>query len=130
MKLAYCGDDCEKCPRFQLRDEKKLKNNASRLDDVKRLLIKVGWMRDDFPLDKVPCGGCHGIEHCEYGVKECCQQLHLEHCGKCPSFPCEKITHALEITDQNREIFKNLLTSGDYNQFFWAFFNKRQNLTT
>jgi hypothetical protein len=91
--------------------------------------MRVGWMKKDFPLEKVSCGGCQDIENCEYGIKECCIQHAIAHCGSCAQFPCGKINHALQITDSNMEKFRAILSVEEYSVFKRAFFEKRENLT-
>ena len=45
----------------------------------------------------VNCHGCTGMkapfwgEEC--GVKSCCEQRGLNHCGECEAFPCDMLSH-------------------------------------
>ena len=46
--------------------------------------------------EEAECRGCLNMdlpfwgEECE--VKSCCEKRELDHCGKCPEFPCEMLS--------------------------------------
>lgn len=46
--------------------------------------------------EKVNCNGCINIEKPfwggECGVKKCCEERELNHCGKCSQFPCNMLS--------------------------------------
>ena len=47
--------------------------------------------------DAVACKGCLQMEHPfwggECGVKACCENKGLGHCGICPDFPCDMLSN-------------------------------------
>jgi len=52
----------------------------------------------------------------------------IENCGKCGSYPCDRIENAFEITRNNVEKYKDILSKEDYQIFVKAFFSKKDNL--
>lgn len=47
--------------------------------------------------DQVECSGCLKMEMpfwgAPCGVKSCCEQRKIDHCGKCPDFPCDMLSN-------------------------------------
>ena len=124
IKLAYCGDRCDLCPRYIATK----KNDIEELKNVAVLMQKVGWTYNlEDPL-KMICHGCEDVESCEYQVKECCIERKIINCGKCNEYPCPKIQNAFDIASKNTEKFKNILTTVEYDSFLKAFFEKKINL--
>ncbi len=124
VKIAFCGDNCEACPRYVAT----LTNNEEKLKEIALLKKKVGWSYDLENLEKMKCQGCQDIQKCEYAVKECCVEKKIENCGLCVDYPCERINKAFMITETNQEKFKNILTEQEYKVFQKAYFCKRENL--
>lgn len=124
MKLAYCGDRCEFCPRYLAT----LSNDKDELKRVAILMKQAGWPHDFTNLDNNKCTGCEDINNCEYGLKECCTEMEVQNCGECPQYPCEKVKRAFEITDENAITFKNKFTKKEYETFNKAFFMKKKYL--
>lgn len=46
---------------------------------------------------QVKCNGCINMDKPfwggECGVKTCCEEKKINHCGECPEFPCETLTN-------------------------------------
>jgi hypothetical protein len=124
MKIAYCGDCCDHCPRYTAT----LNGSMDKLKEAAILMKKVGWRHDIGTPEKMICNGCQDIESCEYGVKECCLEKNIENCGVCSDYPCSKIQNAFEITRINAEKFKKILSNKEYETFHKAFFLKKENL--
>ncbi|MFX0072516.1 MAG: DUF3795 domain-containing protein [Candidatus Hermodarchaeota archaeon] len=124
MKLAYCGDDCEECPRYIAT----LSGSKEKLKEAAVLMKKVGWRYDLETPENMKCRGCQDIEICEYNVKECCIEKKISNCGECTDYPCYKINKTFEITRINTEKFKDILTKEEYELFNKAFFSKKENL--
>ena len=124
MKLAYCGDLCNECPRYIAT----LSGNKEKLRKVAFLMKKVNWRYDIESPEKMRCRGCEDIDSCEYGVKECCIEKGNNNCGECSDYPCSKIQNAFEITELNREKFRKILTEEEYKMFDIVFFSKKRNL--
>jgi len=124
IKLAYCGDNCSKCPRYVAT----LSGDIEKLKESAILMKKAGWGRDMSDIEGLKCLGCQDIESCEYGVKECCIERGIENCGQCVNYPCAQISKAFEITRGYAENFKSILSKEEYNIFHEAFFLKKENL--
>ena len=124
MKLAYCGDCCNDCPRYIAT----LSGSKEKLRETALLMKKVGWTRDIDHPEKSKCHGCEDVELCEYRVKECCIEQDINNCGECSDYPCVKIQKAFEITQDNSEKFKMILSEEEYKMFNKAFFLKKKNL--
>ena len=125
IKLACCGDDCSSCPRYIAT----LNKNEDKLRGIAILWKKIGWRKNIDPPETLVCYGCDTFnETCEYGVRECCIEKNNENCGKCESYPCDKIETAFETTRNNAEKYKDILSKEDYEIFVKAFFSKKNNL--
>lgn len=124
IKLAYCGDDCSKCPRYVAT----LSGDVEKLKESAILMEKAGWAREINDLDGLKCLGCQDIESCEYGVKECCIERKIDNCGQCLNYPCALINEAFEITKGYAKNFVNMLLKEEYDIFHEAFFLKKENL--
>ena len=125
VKLACCGDDCGFCPRYTAT----LNKDEDKLREIAVLLKKIGWRKNVDPPETLVCYGCEAFnETCEYNVRECCIKKNIENCGKCENYPCDKIGNAFEITRNNAENFKRILSKEDYEIFVKAFFSKKENL--
>lgn len=124
IKLAYCGDLCNECPRYIAT----LKNDYDEFKKVAFLMKKVGWRYDLDVVENMRCNGCQDVENCEYSVKECCLEKNINSCGECTVYPCLKLNQAFKITRANTEKFKTILTKEEYNIFARAFFSKQANL--
>ena len=124
-KLACCGDDCSSCPRYVAT----LNKNEDKLRGIAILWKKIGWRKNIDSPETLVCYGCDTFnETCEYGVRECCIENNNENCGKCESYPCDKIENAFKITRNNAEKYKAILSKEDYEIFVKAFFSKKSNL--
>jgi hypothetical protein len=126
MKIAYCGDCCDYCPRYTAT----LCNSKEKLIEAAVLMKKVGWSHNINYPEKLICHGCQDIEACEYGVKECCMEKNIENCGICIDYPCSKIKKVFEKTRLNAVKFKKILSKKEYEIFHKAFFLKEHNLET
>ena len=124
MKLAYCGDVCNLCPRYIAT----LSGKEEELNKVAILLKKVGWRDEIKPPEEMICHGCQDIEVCEYDVKDCCIEKKIENCGKCPKYPCPEIKRAFEITETNTKKFRKILSKEEYETFYNAYFLKKEHL--
>lgn len=125
MKLACCGDDCSFCPRYIAT----LNQDEHKLREIAVLWQKIGWRENIDPPETLACYGCETFNRpCEYCVRECCMEKSIENCGKCKSYPCDRIEKAFEITRMNVERFKDILSKDDYEIFIKAYFSKKENL--
>jgi hypothetical protein len=125
IKIAFCGDDCSFCPRYNAT----LNQNEHKLREIAILWKTIGWRENIDPPETLVCYGCDTFNGtCEYNVRECCIEKNNENCGKCESYPCDRIENAFEITRNNVEKYKDILSKEDYEIFVKAFFSKKDNL--
>ena len=124
MKLAYCGNRCDLCPKYLARTT----NDDVKLRNVALLMQKAGWPHDLDNLDDNKCNGCQDIETCEYGLKECCLENNLRNCGECSRYPCDLVEHAFEVTQKNAELFKHRFNREEYEVMRKSFFLKKEYL--
>ena len=124
MKVAYCGDNCEACPRYIAT----INCSKEKLIEAMNLSKKVGWNLEKNDPEEFKCQGCQDIEICEYNVKECCIEKNLDNCGQCYNYPCSRIERAFEITHGYAEKFTHILTPEEYNVYYKAYFLKKENL--
>ena len=125
IKLASCGDDCSFCPRYNAT----LNKDEHKLREIAILWKKIGWRKNIDPPETLACHGCDTFNGtCEYNVRECCIEKHIENCGKCESYPCDRIENAFEIARNNLKKYKDILSKEDCEIFVKAFFSKKDNL--
>jgi len=125
IKLAFCGDVCNYCPRYIAT----LSGNEEELTRAAEIMKKVGWPYNLEDPKKMKCRGCQDVKSCEYKVKECCIERKIKNCGMCVSYPCVKIENAFEKTKINANNFKKILSPEEYKVFSKAYFSKKNNLT-
>lgn len=124
MKLAYCGDDCNYCPRYVGT----INNNENELKKAAEIWYKVGW-RDNILLpDEMKCFGCSSVKWCRYGMKECCEKKQIDNCGYCSEYPCEKLKEAFKTTKEFEEKSKTVLPKNEYDILKKAFYRKEEYL--
>jgi len=95
VKMAACGIDCSECAQYKVTAE----------HDLAAAESLVGWFRSEgwigeydgaeSIMEKAPlCNGCWdktGVCFCDdCGLRICCVEKELEHCGECSDFPCEE----------------------------------------
>jgi hypothetical protein len=80
--IAYCGLYCGACSFKIAYDE----NNREHLLDLPSFFE----VAKDAPLQY--CAGCKTDAGCsECSIKTCAISRHLDHCGACTEFPCDRI---------------------------------------
>ena len=99
MKMGYCGDNCDACPRYIAT----VSRSKEKLIEAMNLSKKVGWNLEKNDPELFKCKGCQDIESCEYGVKECCVEKNIENCGQCKSYPCHTIEKAFTRRDEGHK---------------------------
>ncbi|MFW9988025.1 MAG: DUF3795 domain-containing protein [Candidatus Odinarchaeota archaeon] len=123
IKIARCGDDCSYCPRYHLN----LKNNKKYLTEIAALFMNIGWRDCIEPLETIRCMGWDFFDGiCEYNIRECCLEKKIDNCGICEDYPCNKIERAFEITKENIEKFRSILSKEQYHTFDKAFFKRKR----
>jgi hypothetical protein len=127
LKLAYCGDDCNLCPRYiatQSGSEEQLKKIAV-------LWKTLGWRETVLPPEEMVCHGCTSVKLklCKYSIiRECAQDKGLENCGKCRNYPCSEIEKVFEQSKIYAKSLKEKYPKDVCELVERAFFLKKQKL--
>ena len=124
LKLAFCGDDCNFCPRYIATQS----GSEERLREAALLWKQAGWRDAISPPAEMVCYGCEQAERCTYNIRECALKRQVNNCGECKDYPCEKVLKAFERTDTYAKKCKEILSPKDYECLQKAFFSKRENL--
>ena len=124
LKMGYCGDICEICPRYtatQSGDEKRLK-------EVADMWLMIGWRDTVVPPEELTCNGCESLEICELGIRDCVLEKGLDSCGECFEYPCSKLINIFENNEKEAVICQSKFSPNDYKIFQKAFFSKKERL--
>ena len=123
-RIAYCGDDCS----FRLSYIGTRKNDKDLLKKMAKILHQIGWREEELPPEEVKCDGCFTRTWCEYGIKQCCEEKKIAHCGHCNDYPCSKNVTTFEKNEKDIETCKKVLSFEDLEVFKKAYFSKKENL--
>ncbi len=123
-KIAYCGDDCRFCLSYigTIKKDKKI------LEKMAKILHCIGWREKELPAEEIKCYGCHSRIWCEYGIKQCCEEKHVDNCGYCQEYPCSKNKIAFDKNEIDIKRCEIILSTEDFEMFKKAFFSKKENL--
>lgn len=124
IKLAFCGIDCNYCPRYIATKSGKEKE----LKRVAQLWFKCGWRDKVVPSNEMICRGCRTANWCRYGIRECAMARKVENCGKCQDYPCDKIQKTFDNVEPYSKKCKEICSEGDFKLLAKAFFQKKKNL--
>lgn len=124
MKMAVCGNDCEKCPRYTAT----LSKRPEELEKVRLMWIQAGWRDESVDINELLCSGCSDSNFCRYGVVACASARGVVNCGRCDDYPCYRIEAMLEQSVQNASKCRQFLDDEAYEILQAAFFEKVQNL--
>ena len=124
LKLAYCGNDCNDCPRYIATQS----GNIERLKEVAALWERLGWRDTVVSSEEMVCHGCSSANWCRYGVRECGLERGVDNCGECESYPCDKVLGMFERAKSHAENVKRECSKEDYNTFLELPFQKKENL--
>ncbi|MGB3480002.1 MAG: DUF3795 domain-containing protein [bacterium] len=122
-KLAYCGNDCNFCPRYIGTEN----NNTDELESSAEIWYKVGWRDRILTPDEMKCSGCSSAKECRYRIKECCAEKNIDNCGYCEEYACKKLKNTFKKTKEYKEKSKPILSKEDYKLLEKAFFLKKEN---
>ena len=97
LKIAACGIDCNECGQYKVT----AMNDADAAEDLTQWFRGMGWIGEgdgaEAVLKMAPlCKGCRNIDDdcfwkCgggDCGLRLCCEERQLGHCGECVEFPC------------------------------------------
>jgi hypothetical protein len=100
-KIAYCGIICDGCPVYKatIDNDDELRKNTAKL-------LKEKFNIDIRP-EQVNCMGCRSEAPIAFtqscAIKACNLEKHLDNCGECNRFPCDKVTFILDSVPGAKE---------------------------
>jgi len=124
MKLAFCGNDCDECPRYlatKSNDEKVLQETAV-------LWHRLGYRDQVVSPQEIACQGCTPSNWCRYGIAKCVLEKQVNNCGECGDYPCPTILETFERTEAFDRESKATCSQEDYARLRKSFFLKKENL--
>ena len=125
LELAYCGDDCNLCPRYLASRS----NSIEKLKEVAALWKKAGWRDSIVPPEKMVCYGCTTVRWCRYDdIRKCAKTKGIVNCGLCSNYPCGKIEEVFSKTEIYAKLCKKNCSQKEYDILHKAFFSKKQKL--
>ena len=107
MYIAYCGLKCKECPIFIA--------TATNDDSMKIKLAKEYSTEGcTFNKEDMTCFGCHSEQikdskmcgDCK--IRNCTNNINIDNCAECSSFPCSLIDTYVPIGSENRETLDRL----------------------
>ena len=124
--IAACGNDCASCPRYVKPPYEK---TEEQLRHTAELWYKIGYRDHVVTNGEIACTGCKIENWCRYQVIACVSEKGVEHCGKCPQYPCERILECFRVTESFEGACRRACGEGEYRRMERAFFEKEKNLT-
>jgi len=124
MRLAYCGNDCDECPRYlatKSGDEKVLQETAV-------LWHRLGYRDRVVSPEEIACQGCTSSNWCRYEITKCAVKKQVNNCGECQTYPCPTILETFKRTEAFAKESKATCSQEDYARLRKAFFLKKENL--
>ena len=123
--IAYCGDDCESCPRYTATKS----NDVRELEEAAILWEKAGYHDRLVPPEEMICHGCLSLEQCFYDdIRECARGRGIRNCGECNEYPCDRISGVFEKSSSYAAQCKEILSTDEYECLNQAFFSKKDRL--
>lgn len=124
MRLSCCGDDCDRCPRYEATQN----NDYAALEALAILWHELGWRDKILKAEDMQCNGCATVKSCGLGVRDCSHGKKLENCGECSEFPCRKMEEIIERSEENAKICREKCNPVLYEALNDSFFKKREYL--
>lgn len=128
MKIAFCGNDCDLCPRYLATQS----DDKEQLRRVAEMWQRFGWRGATTLPEDMVCDGCIPADSrgcwCRYGIRECALQKNVGTCGECQDYPCEKALRAFQLTEVFANDIKQKCSEQEYEVLQRAFFSKKKNL--
>jgi hypothetical protein len=125
FKLAYCGNDCNLCPRYIVTQG----NSTEKLKEVATLWKKAGWRESIVPPEEMACNGCRTVKWCRYDdIRKCAKEKRIDNCGLCRDYPCKKIEKVFKQTASYAKLCKKNCSKQEFELLHKAFFSKKQKL--
>jgi hypothetical protein len=124
FETACCGNDCLACPRYAAT----VSGDEARLQEVAALWRRIGWRDRVVSPREIACHGCSTATWCRYGLRECARDRGVPHCGRCPDYPCAKLSAAWEATGSWARVCGRVCSPEEYAVLETAFFQKQDRL--
>lgn len=122
-KLAFCGNDCNKCMRYIATQ-----HGLEQLEQVAVFWKRLGYRDTVETPEKISCYGCSSAQWCRYGIKECALENKVDNCGRCRKYPCEKTNNMFQWALEHSERMKEQCSKEEYEFMLNVINNKKQNL--
>ncbi len=123
--IGVCGDNCLYCPRYIATQNR----NATELEKVKELWVRLGLRDPTFPARGLSCFGCKPNKECAYSeLRTCAREKGINNCGLCDAYPCDLMNAVFEKSERLRSHAAGICTPGEMEVLDKAFFSKRRNL--
>jgi hypothetical protein len=125
LELAYCGDDCNLCPRYIATQS----NSIEKLEETAALWKKAGWRENFVSPEEMVCYGCATVKKCRYDdIRKCAREREIDNCGFCTDYSCKKIENVFSQTEKYAKLCKKICSKEEYECLYKAFFLKKQNM--
>ena len=123
-RLAFCGDDCNLCPRYTATQSGDLKQ----LHMLAEVWYRVGW-RDAIMLpEEMVCHVCSTQNLCRHGIRECASETGVENCGQCRNYPCDRLSAAFERMREYESRCKEVCSTEVFENLRKECFSRKENL--
>jgi hypothetical protein len=123
--IGACGDNCSFCPRYIATQNR----NATDLEKVKELWVRLGLRHATFPARDLACLGCKPNDKCAYSeLRACAHEKGIDNCGLCDAYPCKLINKAFERSEELRSHAAHVCRPEEMDTLHKAFFSKKRNL--
>ena len=122
LKLAYCGNDCNQCPRYIATQ-----SGTEQLEQVDELWKRLGYRDELESPGKMSCYGCSSVPSCRYGIKECALEGKVDNCGRCSKYPCDKIDTMFQWTLKHVKKMKDCCSKEEYELMLNMINDKKHN---
>ena len=120
--IGYCGDNCEKCPRYIAT----INDNEEELKEIAILWNRIGWRDRIISNEEIKCYGCKTVTWCRYEIiRNCCNKKKIDNCGECEKYPCKEIDEVVKQSNHYSSECKERFEEKDYRILNEAFFEKK-----
>jgi hypothetical protein len=124
LPLAYCGNDCNACPRYVAT----LSGNREHLKAVANCW-KTAGLRDTTPSPhEMICYGCSSTNTCTFLIRECALGRGVDNCGRCEQSPCQRLANVFQFAELSAKKCRNGCSKEEYHRLHRAFFSRERNL--
>lgn len=123
--LAACGNDCAKCPRYNVHPYEKTEDELSH---TAKLWYKIGYRDHIVTNEEIACSGCKSDNFCRFNIVKCCEDKHIATCSDRTDYPCDTVKDCFKVTKPFEPACHEAFSEDEYKQLKKAFFEKEKNL--